>query len=210
MDMKRAVWLLLAAGLGLGTLARAEVNFGLEMDSGGVNSFYLNVSNYYNVPQERVMFLHERRIPDEEIPVVLFLAGRAHVGPEVIVEQRLGGRSWMDIALVYHVDPGVFYVPMSRQPGPPYGHAYGYYKHHRRGDWNKIRLADADVVNMVNLRFVSEHYGYSPDEVARFRSQGGRFERVGHRGGGKQGGDDGPGRGAEHGKSKGRGHGKKG
>lgn len=189
MNFKLAVlWVFMLVCLGLGASAGAEVSFGLSMNSGGPDSFYLNVSNYYHVPQERVMYLHERRFSDEEIPVVLFLAGRARVGPEIIIEQRLGGRSWMDIALFYRLDPGIFYVPMSGDPGPPYGRAYGHYRKHKKSQWGQIRLDDADVVNLVNLRFVSEHYGYSPAQVVQFRGQGGHFAKVGKRGQGDEGG----------------------
>jgi hypothetical protein len=212
MNAKRMFFILLAVSAWAASPARAEISFGLNVNGGGVESFYLDVSNYYQVPQAQVIMVRDRHIPDEEIPVVLFLATRAHVGPELIVQQRLGGRSWMDIALFYHLDPGIFYVPFQRDPGPPYGHAYGYYRHAKKNHWNKIRLGDADVVNFVNTRFVSEHYGYSPDEVARYRSQGGRFERVGRKG---QGHDEGRGQDRNdgqgnngHGKGRGKGHGK--
>jgi len=218
MKNKRPIaFMLILAAFFAAVALRAEVSFGLNINSAGPESFYLNVSNYYRVPEAQVMVIHEQRMSDEEIPVVLYLASQAHVGPEIIIRQRLGGLSWMDIALAYHLNAGIFYVPFSRDPGPPYGRAYGYYRHHRRGDWGKIRLADEDVVNMVNLRFVSEHYGYRPDEVAQYRGHGGSFHKVGKKGQGggdnvKGGRDDDKYEGKGHGKggkSHGQGHGKK-
>jgi hypothetical protein len=185
--------------------ARAELNFGVSLNSEGAGNFYLNVGNYYQVPQERVLFVRDRQIPDEEIPVVFFLASRAGVGPEIIIEKRLAGRSWMEIALFYRLDPGIFYVPLRGEPGPPYGRAYGYYKRQHKNQWNKIRLADADIVNFVNLRFLSEHYGYSPEQIVKFRGQGGRFDKVGKAGREDKGKGNSPG---GQGKDKGRGKGK--
>ena len=39
-------------------------------------------------------------------------------------------------------------------------------------------LADPDIVNLVNLRFLSEHYGHSPDEIIRMRSEGEGFAKI--------------------------------
>lgn len=204
MQKKFALTLSCLLALGLQTAGRAELSFGLNLSSSGADSFYLGVSNYYHVPQERVIYARDRSIPDDEIPVVFFLATRGNVGPDVIIQQRLGGMSWMDISLGLHLSPAIFYVPVSAHPGPPYGRAYGYYKKYPRSQWNKIRLPDADLVNMVNLRFVSEHYGYTAKEVMNFRGKGGKFHQVGKKGGG---GGQGRSQGGGKAKGKGKGHG---
>jgi hypothetical protein len=156
----------------------AQVQFGISAGSGGVNSFYLAIGDYYRVPEREIVVVRERRIPDEEIPVVFFIASRAHVGSAAVMDFRLAGNSWMDVALHFGLGPDVFYVPVERDYGPPYGHAYGYYKHHKRKQWSSIRLGDGDIVNFVNLRFMSEHYGYSPDQVIRLRSEGRSFRDI--------------------------------
>jgi hypothetical protein len=210
---------LLAGVLGLSASslgASTDVNFGISASDQGGSSFYLNVGQYYGVPEQQVVAVRERRIPDDEIPVVFFIAREARVEPRVIIEQRLGGRSWMDISLAYHLSPAVFYVPYQGDPGPPYGHAYGLYRRHRRADWGRIRLADDDVVNMVNMRFMKEHYGYRPEEVVAMRSQGRAFHEF-KRGNGNGRGPGmrpegspgvGPGDGPEGRPGKGKGHGK--
>lgn len=176
---KRCLFLLACvAGLGWPVQSRPEVSLALQASSGGTQSFYLEVGSYYRVPEREVLVVRERRIPDDEIPVVFFLASRARVAPGIIVEQRLSGLGWMDISLRLGLSPEVFYVPVTYDPGPPYGRAYGYYRHHPRSEWGRIRLADADVVNMVNLRFMTEHYGYSPREVFTMRSNGRHFHEM--------------------------------
>jgi hypothetical protein len=42
--------------------------------------------------------IKEKHIPDEELPVVLFIAGRAHVAPATVIDLRLSGKTWMDIS----------------------------------------------------------------------------------------------------------------
>jgi hypothetical protein len=115
------------------------------------------------------------KIPDDEMPIVFFLANRASVNPDVIVKMRLGGKSWMDITLHYGLTAEVFYVPVKSNPGPPYGKAYGHFKNRNKADWKSIRLSDTDILNFVNLRFMSNHYGYTPDEVIKLRASGGSF-----------------------------------
>jgi len=158
--------------------AKADVNLGLSIQNGELRSFYLAVGDYYHVSERTLVVVSERHIPDDEVPVVFFLAQQARVSPEVIVNLRLGGKSWMDIAFHYGLTPQIFYVPLTYDPGPPYGKAYGYYKKYPRSRWNKIRLSDADVVNFVNLKFVSGYYGYAPDRVVKMRSSGRSFVSI--------------------------------
>lgn len=146
--------------------------------NGDLDSFYFAVGEYYRVPRHDVIYLHERRIPDYEIPVVLFISQRVRVAPEVIVNLRLSGMSWMDISLRFGVGPEVYYVPVQNVYGPPYGHAYGHYQNRNRNEWHNIRLADDDVVNLVNLRFISERYNSPPEDVMRLRSSGRNFVNI--------------------------------
>ncbi len=114
------------------------------------------------------------RFPDEELPVVFFLASRAHVDPQVIIDLRVRKRmSWLNITFHYGLTPEIYYVPVKRV-GPPYGNAYGHYKKHGQ-DYKKVRLSDADVVNLVNLRFMSEYHGVAAEVVMDQRGRGERF-----------------------------------
>ncbi|MBP1779493.1 MAG: hypothetical protein H6Q86_5504 [candidate division NC10 bacterium] len=106
-----------------------------------------------------------------------FLAARAHVAPAAIISLRVQKMPWLDIAFHYHLTPDIFFIPVTTERiGPPYGHAYGYCrKHGPTRDWRKFALTDHDVVNLVNLRFVSEHYRVSPEAVMAMRSRESRF-----------------------------------
>jgi hypothetical protein len=209
---------LFLAFLGILVPAKAEVSvgFGLSAQSGN-SDFYFHIGQYYGVPRDEVLVVRDRRVPDDEIPVVFFLAREARVEPDLIVEERLAGDSWMTIMLRYRLDPDILYVPLDVEPGPPYGRAYGYWRHHRH--FAGFRFRDDEVVNMVNLRFASESHGYRPAEVMRMRSQGRGFSEIVRsgrsdredRGRWKDKGDEGRGkdreRGEGWGQDKGRGHG---
>lgn len=159
---------LLAVAL-LSRPAAAEVRLDALITDEGLRSFHLAIGDYYRVPEREVIVVRERHISDDELPVVFFLADHVHQPASVIVDMRLDGRAWIDIAWHFGLGSDVFYVPFERQPGPPYGRAYGYYKKTKRENWGRLRLSDADIVNLVNLRFVSDHYHCSPSDVVRLR-----------------------------------------
>lgn len=162
--------------LSLGSLipqAKASVDIGITIGDEGLRGFYLAVGDYYRVPQREVVIIRERGMPYEELPVVYFIAGRARVAPEIIVNLRLGGMSWMDITFRYGLSPEIFYVPV--RVGPPYGKAYGHYMNKPKKEWKKTVFKDSDIINLVNLKFTSEHYKYSPDEVIKMREEGKNF-----------------------------------
>jgi hypothetical protein len=190
------------------TLAGGRADAQIAMSAAAqIGDFRIAVSNHYRVPEREVIVIHDRKIRDEEIPVVLFIAQRARVQPATIVDLRLRGMSWWSISTRFHIGPEVYYVPVAVTPGPPYGKAYGHYKKNRN-QWNTIVLADDDVVNLVQLRFLSEYYHVSPERVIDAR-RGGSFmvvqrEMSSH---GKSGKDDDKGKKADD-KGNGRGRGR--
>ena len=153
-----------------------QVNMGVSIGEEGLRGFYLAVGDYYRVPEREVIIIRERRIPDEEIPVVLFIAARARVAPSVVIDLRLGGRSWMDITLHFKLNPEIYYVPVKAEvKGHPYGKAYGYYKKRPKEEWRKIVLSNDEIINLVNLRFISEYHHCAPEDVIRMRADGKNF-----------------------------------
>ncbi len=155
-----------------------QVDLGISVSDGRLTSFYLAVGDHYRVAPRAVVDLRTRyRLGDEELPVVYFLAARAHVGPQVVMDLRLGKRSWFAIAVHLGLSPEIFFVPVQMEMiGPPYGNAYGYYrKYGRGGDWRKFSPLDREVVDLVNLRFLSEYHGLAPDEIIVMRGRRSSF-----------------------------------
>ncbi|MDH5202582.1 MAG: hypothetical protein OEW69_04925 [Nitrospirota bacterium] len=159
------------------TYSEAAVDMGISIGDEGIRSFYLAIGDYYRVPEKEVIIIKERRIHDEEIPVVFFIAKKARVKPATIINLRLRGMTWLDITLHHHLSPEIFYMPVKETVviGPPYGKAYGYYKKKPKKEWKKIVLGDDDIINLVNLRFMSEHYRYAPEKVIKLREEGKNF-----------------------------------
>jgi hypothetical protein len=182
-DVARPIWIFLTAIL-LTTAApviesETGVDIGGSIGEESQRGFFLAVGDYYRVLQREVMTIKERGFPPYEVPVVLSLAKRAHVEPEVIMDLRLSGYTWLDITLRFGLNPGIFYVPVGAMvTGPPYGKAYGYYKKKPKKKWETIVLSDDDVINLVNLKFMSEHYGCPPEKIIKMRSGGKEFVSI--------------------------------
>jgi hypothetical protein len=176
--------------------------------SANIGNFHVAVANYYQVPEREVIVIRERRIPDDEIPVALFIARHAGVPWGRVVDMRLRGDSWWNISVRLGVQPDVYYVPVTVVSGPPYGRALGHYKNKHRKQWSTIVLSDADMVNLVELQFLSEHYHVAPERIIEMRGRDRDFVAINAevRGGGKGHDDHG---GNSQGKGKGsKGHGK--
>jgi len=175
--------------------------------SASIGDFHVAVANYYQVPEREVIVIRERRIPDDEIPVALFIARHAGVPWTRVVDMRLRGASWWDISVRLGVQPDVYYIPVAVAPGPPYGRALGHYKNKHRKQWSTIVLTDADVVNLVELRFLSEHYHVAPERIIEMRGRDRDFVMINAE---VRGGGGGKGRGDQDGNSQGKGKGSKG
>jgi hypothetical protein len=119
-----------------------------------------------------IIRVRQQGISDEELPVLFFIAANAGVPYGDIVNLRLRNWTWLRIALRYGLDPSIFYVPVNeRISGRIYGTTYGYYMMTPRESWNRIQLTDRDIMNLVNLRFVTDYYGFAPEEVIRMRER---------------------------------------
>jgi hypothetical protein len=190
--------------LGIASAAFSQAQMGFSVSNGNLQSFYFAVGGYYHVPGRQVVVVHDYGIPDEELPVVFFIAHHSHYGPDEIVHMRRLGSSWYDVAVRCGVDPYAYDIRQYHQ-GPPYGNAWGYWKHHP-----ERRIVSDDVfIRRVNERFLSDRYGRSVDDVQRYHSNGYGYSRIadefehGHGHGHGEGNDQGEGKSHGHGKHKG-------
>ncbi len=168
--MKKALYLAFITGILTTSLSAANFDIGVSGSDGGVNAFSLSIGDYYRVPQQEVMVI-ERSIPREEMSVVYFLASKSHRDARYISDLRLRGKSWWDISLRLGLDPRTLYVVNThRHSRPPYGNAYGYGRNHH--------LRDSEIVDLVNVRFLSNYHRISPDEVIDRRRRGEHYNRI--------------------------------
>ncbi len=163
--------------LALGTAcgAPAQIYTGTQIGkNGGLDAYHLSIGNYFNVSEKQIAVCAQRNITDEELPVVFFIAQKAGQTPETVAGLRSGGMSWMGIARHFNLSPRAFYVPAGGKVTiKPYKTIYASFANRPR-----VRLTDADIVNLVNLKFMSNHYGREPREIMQMRGAGKTFPDI--------------------------------
>lgn len=173
--MKRKhLWFAIVSFLLLGSSsARAgfSADIGASFFSNDLSSFYLSLGDYYRLRERDYYVIRDCGLPPWEVPVVYHIARAARCSPVRIIDLRRQGRSWYDITLHFGLSPDIYYVPLPSgyKPCPPYGKAYGHYKK-KRG--KVVILDDDDIINMVNLRFISDYYRVPPERIIEMRSRG--------------------------------------
>ncbi|MFA6448995.1 MAG: hypothetical protein WCX65_06000 [bacterium] len=149
-----------------------------ESDTG--TGFFLSIGDHFSVSPTDITVVRKKGIPDEEIPVVFFLARQAKKAPLTITDLRLKGQTWLEITKTYGFGPEIFYVPVepNEEVVAPYGYAYGFYKEKPRNEWNNMYLEDADIINLVNLKFLSENHKYPPKDIMKMRHEDMKFYAI--------------------------------
>lgn len=134
------------------------------------NQLFLNVAvdNYGYNRRDLEPVLPRLRYVEADLPVVLFLAHECGRPPAYIVDLRARGLSWGVIFDRVGVSYEVLFNGIDRDPGPPYGNAWGHWRRQPRG----FRLSDSDISGLVQLQVGSRACRMRPYEMARYRGQG--------------------------------------
>jgi hypothetical protein len=134
------------------------------------NQLFLNLSvGNYGYPRTVVEpCLPRLRYVETDLPVVLFLARSSGRPVDFIVDLRSQGLSWGVIFSKCNVHYDVLFAGISRDPGPPYGKAWGHWKKNKRA----ARLSDDDIVGLVHCQVAHRVSGVSVYDVAHARGQG--------------------------------------
>ncbi len=143
-------------------------------DAEGVAAYYRAVGEHFRVPASEILILSEWRLPAEEIPVVLFVAGRGGISPEAVVALRRAGRDWTEVALRYALDAGSFHVPLEGSAGS-LAVAYDAYRARPQSQWAAIVLSDVGIVGLVNLRVLADVLHLTPAAVLQARDGAGSW-----------------------------------
>lgn len=129
-------------------------------DAQAVEAYFRAVGGAFSVSLDEVRILGEWQLQPEEIVVVLFVARRAGVSPDVVATLRGGGSSWATIVQRYGVGAGAFHVafPEDALLGPLAG-TYEDFAGTSRAAWAHLALSDRAIVALVNIRVLSNQVG---------------------------------------------------
>ncbi len=155
------------------TQAGLDIDFGAAVRIGDDNDLFLSVSaRYFDEDRRSIDRVALRYRNSDDLTVALFVARRSGKSADTIHRLRTEGLSWWDISIRLGMPMDVWFVPVRRDPGPPYGKAYGHWKHHKRNRHHAVVLTDVDARNLVAVRMLHEYYGVSVDVAMEWRSSG--------------------------------------
>ena len=151
--------------------AAAFYDVTLDLGLGDDQRIFLNVTNDYFAPPAAVAMALVQRCPSpvDDYPVVLLLARSSKRSPDEILRLRLDYLSWSDIMFRLNISPAVLFTGIDRDPGPPYGKAWGYWKKHPR---ERLVIRDRDLVGLAKLQVAAGRHRVSPYTLIAERNKG--------------------------------------
>ena len=155
------------------TLAGIDIDFGASVRVDDRTDVYLAVSSrYFDEDHDVVRRQGMRYRNPDDLAVALFISRHSRHSPDRIWDLRRQGLSWWEISVRFGIPTKEWFIETRRDPGPPYGKAYGYWKKHRKDRNSTVVLSDADCRNMVAVRMVHDYYGVSVEAAMEWRSSG--------------------------------------
>lgn len=169
-----AVWGLLATSLApLPARAGLDIAFDAAVQIDDDTDVYLAVSTRYFDCNRKDVYRWNRQCDNpDDLAVALFISRHSGKEPDAVFAMHKGGLAWWDVSMRLGVKPEVWFVPVKRDPGPPYGKAYGHWKKHGHHQPAEMRITDEDLRNLVAVRLLHEYYGVSVEVAMEWRSSG--------------------------------------
>jgi hypothetical protein len=165
--------LILAGMLATPALAALDVDFGAKVSLDDRTDLFFAVSSrYFEEDRTVVKRLGLRYTDPDDLAVALFIAKRSGHSDDAVWNLRRQGLSWWEISVRFGVPVNAWFVEVQRDPGPPYGKAYGYWKKHKKDRRAAVALTDDDCRHLVTVRMVHEYYGVSIETAMEWRSSG--------------------------------------
>ena len=152
----------------------------LAVDGGEISPEFKQVlQREFDVSAETVDRVADTGLSQEDVVVCLFLAQRANMSPVHVATIRNQGDSWPDIADVRGLGPWDFYVMVNGDmPGERFPAIMEKFGLLPTSDWTKVPLSDADIIDLVNLKFVASACDYSIFEAMALREEGRDFAEI--------------------------------
>ncbi len=171
--------LVLASMTATNSYAGLDVSFGATVQLGDDAEVYLAVSSQYYDRDKQDVQKWDRQCKDsDDLAVALFIARHGQKSPDQVFAMRGSGMSWWEISVRLGVPTETWFIPVKKNPGPPYGKAYGHWKKHGKKSHNKINLSDVDAKNLVAVRMLHEYYGVSVEVAMDWRSSGRGLKKI--------------------------------
>ena len=137
------------------------------------------VSEYFKADADQVQEVASYLPRTDELPVAYMVAMKAGVDPVVVAEKRYDGQKWQEILQQYGLGSDLFRMEVRGfVPSSVYQPILDKFPDDQPAAWKTAPLTDRDILNMANLKFISDHYGYSMYRVMAMRDKGRSFPQI--------------------------------
>ena len=151
--------------------AGQDIAFGNDVKLNDDTSIWIAVSaRHFAHDQRDVRRWHHQCKDPDDLAVVLFLAEHARTEPDYVFAMRSTGLNWWQIGLRIGVPVEAWFPTVQRNPGPPYGRAYGQWQRQGRSNPTEMALSDADTRNLVAVQLLHEYYGITVEAAMDWRA----------------------------------------
>ncbi len=141
--------------------------------------FSAALAAYYGVTPEEVSVVWETEISSEEIAVVLRVAQLSNTSAVNIGTLRVRGDSWQDIMNIRNVGCGSFYMMVAGNvESGLYTPILAKFDSVPETKWDTIDLTNDEIVNLVNLKFLSSQHDFSAFKIMEMRDAGKTFVEI--------------------------------
>ncbi|PIV80390.1 hypothetical protein COW53_09945 [bacterium CG17_big_fil_post_rev_8_21_14_2_50_64_8] len=115
----------------------------------------------------------------DELPVAFMVAAKAGVDPLEVAQKRYEGTKWQDVLQSYGIGSDLFRVQVRGfVPSAVYQPILDKFPEEKPQTWASATLTDREFLNMANLIFIKDHYGYSMYRVMAMRDKGQGFPQI--------------------------------
>lgn len=184
--LRRTAAVLLAAGCAAAVSPAASAAADLFLDASlrlpisDDARFFLNVTHrYYGSSQRAAGVLERCADPADDFPVVMFMAQASGRRADAVLSMRSKNLPWSRVMARIQVPSDRLFAGLDRDPGPPYGRAWGEWKKtRRRGEKPaQVVLDDESVQDLVRLQIAASALRVSPAAIVSERQRGMSVDR---------------------------------
>jgi hypothetical protein len=150
-----------------------DIDLGASVRLGDSTDLFVTISSrYFDQDRGAVERLGIRFTNPDDLAVCLFIARHSGRSGNQVYFLRKGGMSWWEISARLDLRPDIWFVTVERDPGPPYGKAYGYWKKQKKNQRHVWRLTDGEIRDLVAVRMLHEYYGMPAEAAMEIRASG--------------------------------------
>ena len=163
--------LLIAVAAGVSTSQAGSFDFLFSVNHVSDDDQYflnLTVSSYGYDRDVLEPVLPRLAVVENDLPVALFLARKSGKSVDYVVGLRARGMSWSAVFGKVGGPVDVLFVGIDRDPGPPYGKAWG----HWRKKGQAARIGDKTITGLIQVQIGARWAGLSTYDLARARGKG--------------------------------------